>query len=51
MISARLKSDSNLKEVVSLLHPTPAVCGLPKLDTKQFILDNEHYIEPFIRAF
>lgn len=51
MISARLKSDSNLKEVVSLLHPTPAVCGLPKLDTKQFILDNEHYNRAFYTGF
>lgn len=51
MISARLKSDSNLKEIVSLLHPTPAVCGLPKGDTKQFILDNEHYDRAFYTGF
>jgi isochorismate synthase len=25
-----------------MLHPTPAVCGLPKQDTYRFILDNEH---------
>ncbi len=51
MISARLKSESNLKEIISVLHPTPAVCGLPKQDTKQFILDNEHYDRTFYTGF
>ncbi len=51
MISARLKSDSNLKEIVSVLHPTPAVCGLPKQDTKQFILENEPYDRTFYTGF
>ncbi|NMH85894.1 chorismate-binding protein [Flavivirga algicola] len=51
MISARLKSGSNLKEIVSVLHPTPAVCGLPKQDTKQFILENEPYDRTFYTGF
>ncbi|MDO5980843.1 chorismate-binding protein [Flavivirga spongiicola] len=51
MISARLKSESNLKKIISLLHPTPAVCGLPKPDAKQFILDNEHYNRAFYTGF
>ncbi len=51
MISARLKSESNLREIISVLHPTPAVCGLPKQDTKQFILDNEHYDRTFYTGF
>lgn len=51
MISAQLKSKSSLKEVVSVLHPTPAVCGLPKLDSKQFILENEHYNRAFYTGF
>jgi isochorismate synthase len=27
--------------VISVLHPTPAVCGLPKQEAKDFILENE----------
>ena len=33
-ISGQLNSTRNLKEVVDLLHPTPAVCGLPKLKSQ-----------------
>ena len=51
MISARLNSKSNLKEIVSVLHPTPAVCGLPKFNAKQFILENEHYSRAFYTGF
>ncbi len=51
MISARLKSNPNLKDVVSVLHPTPAVCGFPKLNAKQFILKNEDYNREFYTGF
>ncbi|WP_445733511.1 chorismate-binding protein [Mariniflexile sp.] len=51
MISAKLKSDSNLKQLISDLHPTPAVCGLPKLATKAFILKNENYNRAFYTGF
>ncbi|AUP81211.1 chorismate-binding protein [Flavivirga eckloniae] len=51
MITAQLKPESSLKEVISVLHPTPAVCGLPKLEAKQFILENEHYNRAFYTGF
>ena len=51
MISAQLKSDVLLKEVVDALHPTPAVCGLPKSTAQQFILDNENYNREFYTGF
>lgn len=51
MISARLKPDASLQHVISSLHPTPAVCGLPKLDAKQFILKNENYNREFYTGF
>ncbi len=51
MISARLKSEVSLQQVISSLHPTPAVCGLPKLDAKQFILENEDYKREFYTGF
>lgn len=37
----RLKKDATLGSVVSHLHPTPAVCGVPTEKARQFIIDNE----------
>lgn len=50
-ISGQLYSVQNLKEVISLLHPTPAVCGLPKQESQQFILDNENYDRTFYTGY
>jgi isochorismate synthase len=41
----------NLKQVLKALHPTPAVCGLPKEMAKQFILKNENYNREFYTGF
>jgi isochorismate synthase len=41
-IEGTLNENSNLKQI-SVLHPTPAVCGLPKQGAKDFILENEGY--------
>ncbi|WP_372756546.1 chorismate-binding protein [Mariniflexile sp.] len=51
MISASLKASSNLKTLISAIHPTPAVCGLPKLKAKQFILENENYNRAFYTGY
>ena len=51
MISAQLKSETSLKQVIRALHPTPAVCGLPKLSAKQFILKHEDYNREFYTGF
>lgn len=50
-ISGVLNLGSSLQQVVSLLHPTPAVCGLPKEDSKAFILENEKYDRTFYTGF
>ncbi|MDR6843464.1 isochorismate synthase [Flavobacterium granuli] len=50
-ISGQLNSTKNLKEVVGLLHPTPAVCGLPKVESQQFILENENYDRTFYTGY
>ncbi len=34
---------SCLGEIIGALHPTPAVCGLPKLEAYKFIQENEGY--------
>lgn len=38
-----LKDNKSLGDLLKLLHPTPAVCGLPKEEAYQFILDNESH--------
>lgn len=50
-ISGTLNSGSSLREVIQLLHPTPAVCGLPKDKSKAFILENENYDRTFYTGF
>jgi isochorismate synthase len=50
-ISGVLNSDFGLQQVIQLLHPTPAVCGLPKQQSKAFIVENEHYDRTFYTGF
>lgn len=50
-ISGVFNLGSSLQQVVSLLHPTPAVCGLPKEESKVFILENEKYDRTFYTGF
>lgn len=38
-----LDNTDNLGELIGALHPTPAVCGLPKLEAYDFIINNEGY--------
>lgn len=46
-----INDDSNLKKVIDILHPTPAVCGLPKFTAKDFILKFEGYDREFYTGF
>jgi len=41
----------SLKDLLRTLHPTPAVCGLPKGVSKEFILQNEAYTRTFYTGF
>ncbi|MBU2996096.1 chorismate-binding protein [Cellulophaga baltica] len=41
----------NLNSIIKALHPTPAVCGLPKLVAKDFILENENYDREYYTGF
>ena len=36
-----LPNPEKLGDVLQLLHPTPAVCGLPKEEAYHFIIENE----------
>lgn len=49
-ISGILTSRS-LKEIINTLHPTPAICGLPKNTAKTFIIENEQYDREFYTGF
>ncbi|PKD16701.1 isochorismate synthase [Salegentibacter salinarum] len=42
---------SSLKSLILALHPTPAVCGLPKEKAKKFITENESYKREFYSGF
>ena len=44
-------NNSRLEEIIGALHPTPAVCGLPKNAAKEFILENENYERQFYTGF
>ena len=46
-----LKPDTNLENIITAMHPTPAVCGFPKETAKDFILKNENYEREFYTGF
>lgn len=50
-IEGVINKESKLNQVVSVLHPTPAVCGLPKQVAKDFILENESYDREYYTGF
>jgi isochorismate synthase len=42
---------NSLDELISDLHPTPAVCGTPREKAKAFILENENYDREFYTGY
>jgi len=50
-ISGELGPELDLKKAIELLHPTPAVCGVPKAISKAFIIANENYNRSFYTGF
>lgn len=50
-IFATLKDKKDVKKVLKILHPTPAVCGLPKLKAKEFIIKEEGYNREYYSGF
>lgn len=47
----QLPNANQLGNLLNLLHPTPAVCGLPKEEAYQFILQNEGYDRRYYSGF
>lgn len=50
-IIGSLSRNEDLARLIDLLHPTPAVCGLPKQESKEFILQNENYHRSFYSGY
>ncbi len=46
-----LHDTNKLGDLLQMLHPTPAVCGLPKEEAYQFILKNEGYERNYYSGF
>lgn len=50
-ISAVKKEYVTLSEILLALHPTPALCGLPKKHAKEFIIKHEGYDRKYYSGF
>lgn len=50
-IQGLLHSNATLKQVLEILHPTPAVCGLPLNKAKDFIRAHEQYDREYYSGF
>ena len=50
-VEGKLSASANLEQLIRAIHPTPAVCGLPRKPAKEFILENEGYNRTFYTGF
>lgn len=50
-IKGTFNDATSLKDVISRVHPTPAVCGTPRNRAKEYILKNEGYDREFYAGF
>lgn len=50
-VEAVLNQEATIGQVIERLHPTPAVCGLPKTPAQVFILKEEGYSREFYSGF
>ena len=47
----KLDNQNQIGDLLNTLHPTPAVCGLPKREAFQFIVKNEHTPRRYYSGF
>jgi len=50
-IKGSLNRENSLKDLIEKLHPTAAVCGLPRNEVRDFILKEEAYDRSFYTGF
>ncbi len=51
LITGSLPKELGLKGIIDALHPTPAVCGMPKIAAMEFLIANENYNREFYTGF
>jgi len=51
LIKGTVKSFNDLEGIIANLHPTPAVCGLPKMDSLHYILQSEGYDREYYTGY
>ncbi|WP_196894121.1 isochorismate synthase [Aureivirga marina] len=51
IIKGEITEKKHLGKIIETLHPTPAVCGMPKEISKEFILQEENYNRKFYTGF
>ncbi len=51
LITGSLAKELGLNNIIDALHPTPAVCGMPKIAAKEFLIANENYDREFYTGF
>jgi len=50
-ISGKLKNKTVVQKIINALHPTSAVCGMPREAAKDFILQHEGYTRDYYSGF
>ncbi len=50
-IQGNLSNSNTIDTLIKVLHPTPAVCGMPKAKAREFIIKNEGYNREFYTGF
>ncbi len=50
-IKGRISKVNTIRNLIKVLHPTPAVCGVPKEKAFEFILKNEDYSRSYYTGF
>lgn len=50
-IQGQMRSGTGLREMLEILHPTPAVCGFPKEASRQFLVQSEGYDREYYCGF
>ena len=49
--SFQLSPNSSISDIIKILHPTPAVCGIPKEESQRHILQNEQHNRAYYSGF
>jgi len=50
-ISAQISKGIDTQQIINALHPTPAVCGLPKASALNYIVENEGYSREYYAGY